>query len=463
MVKLKHIIFTLFGIGIFIASCNKAQEVVNYVELGEKTIGNAALDIVHNQVDYVLIIVLVLLGVIIIGAFFYLFTKVIPLGLWWKAQLSKVRLPLHRLLLMYWRGIPQEPIITSMITAKNAGIDLSIKELEDAYLAKVDIKKVIDMLIKAYNSHIDTSFQELRKYYLAGVDLDVLIEAMIIAKSADIETTLEELATLYHTQADIIRIVKAKVAAKNSGYNVEFNDLAEHYLAGGNIEKTVEAYVAAKTAGLKDFDFQDIANIDLAGYDVFDIVEKAIIPRVVEGDRVRGVARDGVELSMKVRVTLRAKLKHIIGSPEEKTILARINEGLATEIGLAESHYHVLENPYELADRVEQKRLDEGTAFEVLSIDVSDIEIGKDVHAELETERARAEAEAARASLIKAEEKVQKAIAAAFLDGQISVELYEKLKNLQADTKMRESIGKIFNEEGNDENEEEKENEENQE
>ncbi len=442
--------------GLFFSSCKNDDSAVMYFFLGDGEILKQANNVISSQVDFVLIIVLLLLSVIVIGMFYYLFKNIIPIGLWWKAYLSNVKLPLHRLLMMYWRGIPQAPIINSMITAKNAGIDLKIKDLEDAYLAKVDLDKVIQTLIKAKNSHIETSLNELKQYYLAGIDLDVLLEAMIIAKSAEVNTTLKELATLYHTQADIIRIVKAKVAAKNSGYTVDFNDLAEHYLAGGNIEKTVEAYVAAKKAGLKDFEFQDIANIDLAGYDVLEIVEKAIIPKVVEGDRVRGVARDGVEVSMKVRVTLRAKLKHIIGSPEEKTILARINEGLATEIGLAESHYHVLENPYELADKVEQKRLDEGTAFEVLSIDVSDLQIGKDVHAELRTERARAASEEAQAALIKAEEKVQKAIAAAFLDGQISVELYEKLKNLQADTKMRESIGKIFlNEEENEETEEE--------
>ncbi len=392
---------------------------------------------------YLKYLLILLLLIVAVGAGFFFFRKVLPLGVWIRAKVAGVKnIPVHSLVTLSWKRVPVVEILELMIKASTAGVELDINKLGDAYLAEVDLEKVVDALIEAHNANIkEVTFDKLVQHYLANVDLDQVMEALLIAESADIETSLDELAKLNLAGADTTRIIKTKMAAKNSGYNVEINDLVQHYLAGGNIEKTVEAYIAANKADLKDFDFKDVADIDLAGYDVIEMVNKAIIPRIVETDGVRGIARDGVELIMKVKVTLRAKLKEIIGAPEEKTVLARVNESLATEIGLARSHYDVLQSPYELADKVEQKNLDKDSAFEILSIDVSDIKVGKDVDSELKTERAKAEAERAKAELIKAEEKVKKAMAAAFLDGKITVEDYEKLQNLQADTEMRKNIG----------------------
>ena len=399
--------------------------------------------------EYVAVVVL-LIGGLALG--YYFFNKLLPLGLWVRAKVSGVKdIPTHKVVSLVWKNVPVDKVLELMIKSHSAGVDLSLSELGDAYLAGVDLDKVVDSLIEAKNANLEKiTFDKLVKYYLAKVDLPHVMEALLIAKNANIPTDIDQLAQLYLSGVDVVRIIKAKLAAKNSGYEIDLNALVQHYLAGGNIEKTIEAYIAAKKANLKDFDFGDVANIDLAGYDVIEIVNKAIIPRIIESDGVRGIARDGVELTMKVKVTLRAKLKEIIGAPEERTILARIEEALATEIGLAKSHYDVLQSPFELADRVEQKGLDKDSAFEVLSIDVSDIEVGKDVHAELLTEQAKAEAERAKAELIRAEEKVKKAMAAAFLDGKITVEEYYKLQNIEADTEMRKSLSKAEDQNNDD-------------
>ncbi len=396
----------------------------------------------EGGIDFWTALFLILLSVGLAVATFYIFKKWIPLGLWYKAWLSNVRVSWLRLIKMFWRGIPQEKILMLMIKAKNAGLDLPIKELEDKYLVEMDLDLVVDALIKGQNSELEVTFEELAKHYLAKVNIDELMEAMIIAKSANIDIGIDEFANLFHANVDVVRLVNAKMTAKNSGYKVEFSLLAKHYLAGGNIEKTIDAYVSARKANLPEFDFHDIANVDLAGYDVIESIDKAITPSVVETAGVRGVARDGVEMTLKVKVTLRAKITNIIGGAEEQTVLARVNEALATEIGLAESHYLILESPYKLANRVEKKDLHLNSAFEIISIDVSDMKVGKDVHSELKSERAKADADKAKADLIKAEEKVQKAIAAAFLDGNLSIHQYHAMMNTEADTRMRDRINK---------------------
>ncbi len=398
---------------------------------------------------YILIIVLLVGG---LGVGIYFFNKIFPLGIYIRAKIAGVKkIPPHQIISLSWKGVPVDKVLELMIRSHSAGVDLSLMEMGDAYLAEVDLEKVVEAIIEAKNANIEKiTFNKLVKYHLAKVDLEHVMDALLMAKNAGIDTNIDELSSLYLAGVDVVRVIKAKIAAKNSGFEVDLNDIVEHFLAGGNIEKTIEAYVAAKKAELKDFDFQDIANIDLAGYDVIETVNKAIIPTIVETDGVRGIARDGVELIMKVKVTLRAKIKNIIGAPEESTILARVNEGLATEIGLARSHYEILRSPFELADRVEQKKLDKDSAFEILSIDVSDIKVGRDIQAQLEVERAKAEAEQAKAELIKAEEKVKKAMAAAFLDGKITVEEYYKLQNIEADTEMRRNLSKFDDEQNDD-------------
>ena len=210
------------------------------------------------------------------------------------------------------------------------------------------------------------------------------------------------------------------------------------------MKKTIEAYISAKKAKLTGFEFEDICKIDLAGMDVVEAIKPAINPIVVETDGVRGIARDGVELTMKVKVTLRSQIKNIIGGVSADTVLARVNESLATQIGLAQSHTEILQNPYLVADKVETADvISKNSAYDILSVDVSDIKIGNDVGASLKVARAKAQVEAAKAELILAEEKVQKAMASAFLDGNISVQEYTDIKNKQADTLMRQSLANV--------------------
>ncbi len=468
MKKIKHLGIFFLSIMLIQIGCTIDETPKEDKQLAEDTTTTVVQDgkefsVSSDQegIDLITAIIIIVIVVVVVGFSFFFFKNVFPVGLWFKAWTAGVRVGLRAFLNMYFQKIPPDLIVSNMIKARKAGVVFKVKKLEDLYLAHIDVEKIVQAHIEAHNADVKVAVDELGKAYLAKVNIEKLVEALILVKNADIDTDLQELTQMYLTGVDIVEVVKAKIEAKNSGYPIKFSLLGEHYLAGGNLEKTIDAYVAARKANLKDFDFKDIAEIDLAGYDVYSVIEKAIIPRVVEGDTVRGVARDGVELSMKLKVTLRAKLEYIIGNPEEGTILARINENLASEIGLAENHYHVLESPFELAEKVEAKNLDENTAFEVLSIDVSDVAIGKDVHAVLRTERARADAEKAKSDVIRAEEKLKKSIAGAFMDGKITVEEYEKLMNMQADTKMRNSLSSDLDKKNIDDEDDEDDNKHN--
>ncbi len=376
------------------------------------------------------------------GGLFYVFRTYIPLGLWYKAVLSGIRVSWWRLIKMRFQEIPQELILKNLIEAKNAGLPLNPQDLMEKYLAEVDIEIVVDTGIRAVNAGIDMSFNDLAAKYLAKVDVETVMHALITAKNANLELTINELSSHYLANVDVVQVVDALITAHNAGYDdFTLDALKEHYLANGDVTRTVDAFVAAKKAKIQDISFDDIAAIDLSKIDVMSAIQAAINPRVVETDGVSGVARDGVMLFMKLKLTVKANLKNIIGGAAEDTVMARVNESLASEIGKAKSHYDILESPFELADIVEQKQLGEGTAFHVVSIDVSDIKIGKDVHAELAIERAHAKAENAKAELIMAEEKVQKAMAAAFINGKLSVHEYHEMQNTEADTHMRKQLG----------------------
>ena len=388
-------------------------------------------------------ILVVLIALMIAASIVYFFIALVPLKLWFQARLSKVRVSWFLLIKMKWQNIPQSKILYLLVKAQNAHLSLDPKQLCDHYLAGVDINVVVDTLIRAGNAKLKISVEEMAQQYLAKVDVTAIIHALIMAKNAKINVDVTELAAYYLAGVNVIDLIKAKIVADNSGFSISLNDLKEHYLAGGNLEKTIEAYISAKKASLPDFEFKDIAAIDLSNLDVVESVKSAITPRVVETDGVRGVARDGVEITMKVKVTIRSHIKNIIGGVSEETVLARVNEGLATQIGLAKSHNEILQNPYLVADKVENANLHASSAYEILSVDVSDIKVGSDVGAGLKSVRAKAMAEEARAELILAEEKVQKAMASAFLDGNLSVKDYTDLKNKQADTLMRQSFAKL--------------------
>jgi len=261
-------------------------------------------------------------------------------------------------------------------------------------------------------------------------------------------------------------IVNALIISTKAGLKLSRNELEAHYLAGGHVPSVTNALISAGKANIP-LDFQSAAAIDLAGRDVLEAVQMSVNPKVIDTPPVAAVAQDGIQLIAKARVTVRANIKQLVGGAGEDTILARIGEGIVTSIGSSASHKSVLENPDTISKTVLSKGLDSGTAFEILSIDIADIDVGKNIGAELQTDQAEADkkiaqakaeerramavaeeqemvakAQEARATVIKAEAEVPKAMAEAFRSGNLGIMDYYKMKNVQADTGMRESIAK---------------------
>ena len=261
------------------------------------------------------------------------------------------------------------------------------------------------------------------------------------------------------------KIVNCMIEAHKAGLtDVKRDGLEAHYLAGGHIERVVHALVSASKAGIA-LPFQMATAIDLAGRDVFEAVQMSVNPKVIDTPPVTAVAKDGIQLIAKARVTVRANIKQLVGGAGEDTILARVGEGIVSSIGSAESHKMVLENPDSISKLVLSKGLDDGTAFEILSIDIADIDVGKNIGAQLQMDQAeadkniaqakaeerrsmavaseqemKAKAQEARAKVIEAEALVPQAMADAFRNGNLGIMDYYRMQNMQADTAMREQI-----------------------
>ena len=305
-----------------------------------------------------------------IGALFLLWILLyfIPVGLWFTAFVSGVRISLIQLVLMRWRKVPPQTIVRSLITATKAGIDL------------------------------------------------------------------------------------------------KRDDLEAHFLAGGRVQQVVNALISADKANM-NLNFKTATAIDLAGRDVLEAVQMSVNPKVIDTKRVTAVAKDGIQLIATARVTVRANIQQLVGGAGEETVLARVGEGIVSSIGSANSHKAVLENPDSISRVVLDKGLDSGTAFEILSIDIADIDIGKNIGAVLQMDQAnadkniaqakaeerramavateqemKAKAQEARANVIQAEAEIPKAIAESFRSGNLGIMDYQRYKNIIADTKMRESI-----------------------
>ena len=261
-------------------------------------------------------------------------------------------------------------------------------------------------------------------------------------------------------------IVMAMITGTKAGLKLDANELEAHYLAKGNVPNVVNALISADKANI-ELNFNMAAAIDLAGRDVFQAVQMSVNPKVINTPPVTAVAKDGIQLIAKARVTVRANIKQLVGGAGEETVLARVGEGIVSSIGSAESHKSVLENPDSISKLVLSKGLDAGTAFEILSIDIADIDIGKNIGAVLQIDQAnadkniaqaraeerramavaleqemKAKAQEARAKVIEAETEIPLAMAEAFRSGNLGVMDYYKMKNIQADTQMREEIAK---------------------
>lgn len=254
------------------------------------------------------------------------------------------------------------------------------------------------------------------------------------------------------------KIVMPLIKARKAGLDLVVNQLEAHYLAGGNVDNVVNALIASERAGI-ELKFEKAAAIDLAGRNVLEAVKMSVNPKVIETPNVSAVAKDGIELLVKARVTVRANLERLVGGAGEATVLARIGEGIVTTVGSALSHKEVLENPDDISKRVLSKGLDSGTAFEILSIDIADIDVGRNIGAQLQSVQAEADKNIAqakaeerramavareqemRAYVVEAEAEVPKAMAYALREGKMGVMDYYELQNLKADTQMRETIG----------------------
>ena len=252
-------------------------------------------------------------------------------------------------------------------------------------------------------------------------------------------------------------VVNARISAVKAGLDISVNDLEAHYLAGGNVVRVVNALISADKANIL-MPFKRAAAIDLAGRDVLEAVKMSVIPKVIETPKIAAVAKDGIQLIAVSRVTVRTNLDRLVGGAGEETVIARVGEGMVSTIGSADTHKAVLENPDHISKHILSRGLDAGTAFEILSIDIADVDVGENIGAKLQIDQANADKQIAqakaeerramavaaeqemRARVVEAEAEVPRAMAEAFRNGNLGIMDYYRMKNVQADTAMRESI-----------------------
>ena len=261
-------------------------------------------------------------------------------------------------------------------------------------------------------------------------------------------------------------IVRSMITATKAGITLDVGKLEAHYLAGGNVDRVINALISADKANL-GLSFERATAIDLAGRDVLEAVKMSVLPKVIETPLVSAMAKNGIQLKAVARITIRTNIDRLVGGATEATILARVGEGIVSTIGSSDTHKHVLENPDSISKVVLAKGLDAGTAFEILSIDIADVDVGENIGAKLQTDQAQADLQIARARaeerraaavaleqemvaevakqrarVTEAEAEIPKAIAEAFRSGRLGIMDYYNLKNVMADTQMRESIAK---------------------
>jgi uncharacterized protein YqfA (UPF0365 family) len=263
------------------------------------------------------------------------------------------------------------------------------------------------------------------------------------------------------------RLVNPMIKATKAGLVIKINELEAHYLAGGNVNTLVDALIAAQRANIP-LEFERAAAIDLAGRNVLEAVQVSVNPKVIETPQIAAVAKDGIEVVVKARVTVRANIERLVGGAGEETIIARVGEGIVTTVGSSDSHKDVLENPDRISKTVLDKGLDSGTAFEILSIDIADVDVGRNIGATLQMDQAeadkkiaeakaeerramavakeqemKAEVQAMRAKVVESEAEVPLALASALKSGNLGVMDYYNMRNILADTDMRSSISKM--------------------
>ncbi|HPK15465.1 MAG TPA: flotillin-like protein FloA [Clostridia bacterium] len=295
----------------------------------------------------------------------------------------------------------------------------------------------------------------------------VPISLWISATASGVKVGIFQLVAMRIRKVVPSRIINPMIKATKAGLVLSLNKLEAHYLAGGNVDRVVNALIAAQRAGIP-LEFEQACAIDLAGRDVLNAVQMSVNPKVIETPVIAAIAKDGIELRAKARVTVRANIGRLVGGAGEETIIARIGEGIVTTVGSSASHKDVLENPDLISQTVLNKGLDAGTAFEILSIDIADVDVGRNIGAQLQIDQAeadkriaqakaeerramavaqeqenKADVQGMRARVIEAEAEVPKAIAMAFREGKLGVMDYYNMQNVISDTRMRETIAGV--------------------
>ena len=301
-------------------------------------------------------------------------------------------------------------------------------------------------------------------FFVSVIAWAVPVRLWVEALSAGVRVGMGNLIGMRLRKVSPPAVVRPLIWATKAGIPLSANDLEAHYLAGGQVERVVRALISADKASI-EMSFQQAAAIDLAGRDVFEAVQVSVNPKVINTPKVAAMAKDGIQLIAQARVTVRANINRLVGGAGEDTILARVGEGIVSSIGSANSHKEVLENPDAISKTVLARGLDSGTAFEILSIDIADVDVGKNIGADLQTHQAdadkqvaqaraeerramavakeqemKAKVEEMRADLVKAEAQVPLALADAFRQGHMGVMDYVRYNNIQSDTSMREAI-----------------------
>ena len=301
-------------------------------------------------------------------------------------------------------------------------------------------------------------------FFVSVIAWAVPVRLWVEAISADARVWMGNLVGMRLRKVSPPAVVRPLIWATKAGIPLKVNDLEAHYLAGGQVERVVRALISADKASI-EMSFQQAAAIDLAGRDVFEAVQVSVNPKVINTPKVAAMAKDGIQLIAQARVTVRANINRLVGGAGEDTILARVGEGIVSSIGSANTHKEVLENPDAISKTVLARGLDSGTAFEILSIDIADVDVGKNIGADLQTHQAdadkqvaqaraeerramavakeqemKAKVEEMRAELVKAEAQVPAALAEAFRQGHMGVMDYVRYNNIQSDTSMRQAI-----------------------
>jgi uncharacterized protein YqfA (UPF0365 family) len=294
----------------------------------------------------------------------------------------------------------------------------------------------------------------------------VPIGLWIRARASGVPLTIFTLIGMRLRRISPQRLVDTLIMSSKAGLNLTVNQLEKHFLAGGNIERVVKSLVSAQQAGIK-LTFEQACAIDLAGRDVLQAVQMSVIPKVIESPPVAAIAKDGIELRAKAKVTVRTNIQQLVGGAGEETVMARVGEGIVTTIGSSQTHKEVLENPDLISRTVLDKGLDAGTAFEILSIDIADVDVGRNIGAQLQMDQAeadrriaqaraeerramavareqemKAEVQEMRAKVVAAEAEVPLAMADALRTGKLGVMDYYQIQNIMADTQMRDGISK---------------------